>query len=602
MGTTLHPFRYITIARYVFQRLLESSIPRRRVRPRPVVLPASRRATILDSRDEHTLSASAGAQAGPSTPSASCSAPSASSGKPQHPDPTDPPRPDATPDPRYPPEPKDIYRLMGDEHLFVPGAMKTPREIVVLCHGLYGFSTATPIPLFPSLKLHYWANVLEVLRDRMGVKVVVVGVNGTGSIKERAEQMHAYLKSYLPRGVGVNFVAHSMGGLDCRHLISTIRPTEYQPLSLTTIATPHRGSPFMDWCAANIGVGTPEARAAIQRAAENAKSALPFTLKTPLLARPEREKTASDTLSTLTSALTGYLLNIFDSPAYSNLTTAFLRDHFNPATPDDARVKYFSVAGRINKLSVLHPLWFPKLVLDSAAEKGYGEEGGGPGRAYEGNDGLVSVSSAKWGEFLGVVDGCHHWDMRGEGGLWPQGVQTSARAEPRPDPAKPGGWDWGDGDANGDRGSVDRDLGLGRAQMVDGKRPVDPQMDPATHARDLETARAMTKSGSGGLLGGMVGGSGGRGSDGSWDLAQVGQLIDWVGDLFPGDKRESEPTKQLADATREKEKEDGQAGAGGGNDSGSGKKDGDKKAGAKDKFDLARFYGGLMLRLREEGL
>jgi triacylglycerol lipase len=32
--------------------------------------------------------------------------------------------------------------------------------------------------LFPSLKLHYWASVLEVLRDRMGVNVVVVGVKG----------------------------------------------------------------------------------------------------------------------------------------------------------------------------------------------------------------------------------------------------------------------------------------------------------------------------------------------------------------------------------------------------------------------------------------
>lgn len=44
--------------------------------------------------------------------------------------------------------------------------------------GLYGFSTATPIPLFPSLKLHYWHSVLEVLRDQMGVNVLVVGVKG----------------------------------------------------------------------------------------------------------------------------------------------------------------------------------------------------------------------------------------------------------------------------------------------------------------------------------------------------------------------------------------------------------------------------------------
>jgi triacylglycerol lipase len=44
--------------------------------------------------------------------------------------------------------------------------------------GLYGFSTSTPIPLFPSLKLHYWASVLDVLRDQMGVEVLVVGVKG----------------------------------------------------------------------------------------------------------------------------------------------------------------------------------------------------------------------------------------------------------------------------------------------------------------------------------------------------------------------------------------------------------------------------------------
>lgn len=47
-------------------------------------------------------------------------------------------------------------------------------------------------------------------------------------------------------------MAHSMGGLDGRYLISHIRPTEYVPLSLTSISTPHRGSPFMDWCAVSL--------------------------------------------------------------------------------------------------------------------------------------------------------------------------------------------------------------------------------------------------------------------------------------------------------------------------------------------------------------
>lgn len=145
-------------------------------------------------------------------------------------------------------------------------------DLTVLSIGLYGFSTATPIPLFPSLKLHYWHAVLDVLRDTLGCKVMVVGVKGTGSIEERANQMHQYLEQNLPKGTGVNFVAHSMvsaynspyipksvfaeanlisskGGLDCRYVITHLKPTTYKPLSLTMIGTPNRGSPFMDWCA-----------------------------------------------------------------------------------------------------------------------------------------------------------------------------------------------------------------------------------------------------------------------------------------------------------------------------------------------------------------
>lgn len=109
-----------------------------------------------------------------------------------------PPNPRSTrrplgPDPDLPPEPSEIYRLMNDERLIEPGGIEPPREVIVLCHGelnvscgavaltskgLYGFSTATPIPLFPSLKLHYWSSVLKVLRERIGANVVVVGVNG----------------------------------------------------------------------------------------------------------------------------------------------------------------------------------------------------------------------------------------------------------------------------------------------------------------------------------------------------------------------------------------------------------------------------------------
>jgi triacylglycerol lipase len=95
---------------------------------------------------------------------------------------------------------------------------------------------------------------------------------------------------------------------------------------------------------------------------------------------------------------------MFDSPAYANLTTTYLTEIFNPYTPDDPRVRYFSVAGRTGSLNIWHPLWLPKLILDGA-------DGG------KGNDGLVSVHSARWGEFLGIIEGADHWTLRGASGI-----------------------------------------------------------------------------------------------------------------------------------------------------------------------------------------
>ncbi|WVQ79273.1 hypothetical protein IAT38_001369 [Cryptococcus sp. DSM 104549] len=510
--------------------------------------------------------------------------------------------PRLSPDPKWPDGPKEIYNLMNDERLFVSGAAKPPREVVVLCHGLYGFSTATPIPLFPSLKLHYWASVLEVLRDKMGVNVVVVGVKGTGSVKERAEQMHDFLRTTLPRGTGVNFVAHSMGGLDCRYLISHLRPTSYTPLSLTTIGTPHRGSPFMDWCAANIGVGSAAAFATAALSSDKLK-ALPYSLKSPLLSRPREDKSLkADTMSSLAAGLTSYLLSIFDSPAYSNLTTAFLRDHFNPSTPDMPGVKYTSVAGRISKMSVLHPLWFPKLVLDAAAENGYAEDNSnmtfpnGERPRYEGNDGLVSVSSAKWGEYLGAVDECHHWDLRGEGGLFPNVSSSSLRREEGKREGPKGGEGWGDG-KDGHGHGMEEHLGLSKAEAAR-QAHSDPTNAPPSTPPPSSSSTTKPPSDSSVL------------SPSSWDLAQVTQVVDWVTDFLPGGQSTEAGKRQLEEAALEKrETERAQA-------SGASERERETERGKererekeekreekrkREKFDLARFYGGLMIKLREDG-
>ncbi|KAJ1906624.1 hypothetical protein LPJ81_001251 [Coemansia sp. IMI 209127] len=127
-----------------------------------------------------------------------------------------------------------------------------PRNPIVLCHGLYGFDVRGPEKL-PLLQVHYWRGIREAL-EKVGTKVVIAKVSGTGGVSERARQLDALLSSKLPEEK-VNIIGHSMGGLDARYLITHIDPKSYSVGSLTTVCTPHRGSPFMDWCRDYLSLG-----------------------------------------------------------------------------------------------------------------------------------------------------------------------------------------------------------------------------------------------------------------------------------------------------------------------------------------------------------
>ncbi|EJU03017.1 alpha/beta-hydrolase [Dacryopinax primogenitus] len=354
-----------------------------------------------------------------------------------HPKPPKPPK-HSPPPPSIPPTP--LYKLYFHPLLFDP--LRCPRLPIILCHGLYGFDVKGPSS-FPALQSHYWDRVLKVLRGKVGAEVVCPAVPGTGSIIERAEKMHAFLREKLP-GREVNFIAHSMGGLDCRHLITHLQPREYTPRSLLTISTPHRGSPVMDWCAANIGVGT-----ALSDAPLPPPPLLPFSLKSPLLTRLPSSTKLTLTLSSLPSSLTSLLLNMVDSPAYANLTTSYLEHSFNPSTPDSPQVKYFSIAARVGQLSILHPLWLPKLLMDAAASLTPDGD--------EGNDGLVGVKSAKWGEYLGSLEDCDHWEVRGTRGLvraweiWGKGEEGKGRGTRASDASTTGNSNSNNANANKER-------------------------------------------------------------------------------------------------------------------------------------------------------
>ncbi|CDO72176.1 hypothetical protein BN946_scf184970.g28 [Trametes cinnabarina] len=347
----------------------------------------------------------------------------------------DPPR--RTVSPSRPRRNDQIHQLISHPALYDP--VRKPRYPIVLCHGLYGFDVRGP-SAFPILQHHYWSNVLSVLRGKVGAEVLVTGVPSTGSVSSRAENLDRFLRGRAS-GRGINFLAHSMGGLDCRHLISHIKPTDYAPLSLTTIATPHRGSPFMDWCRENIGLGRHEAGQRDHTRPQRADGRAQDNSASRNHGRRIPGVKSLLSLASRPSSFTTLLLSLLDSPAYANLTSTYLNTIFNPSTPNDPSVKYFSVAGRISNLSIWHPLWLPKMVLDGFEEKERARlrETGDPlaDRDSEwGNDGLVTLQSAKWGEFLGVLEGCDHWDLRGA-----RGIDVDLPSIPGPD-----GWnfaDWG---------------------------------------------------------------------------------------------------------------------------------------------------------------
>ena len=89
-----------------------------------------------------------------------------------------------------------------------------------------------------------------------GHPLVVSRVHPTGSVELRARQLKENilrgLKSVDAERKKVLIIAHSMGGLDARYMISKLGMDD-RVAGLLTITTPHRGSPYADWCIENLG-------------------------------------------------------------------------------------------------------------------------------------------------------------------------------------------------------------------------------------------------------------------------------------------------------------------------------------------------------------
>lgn len=247
---------------------------------------------------------------------------------------------------------EDLGRMIKDDFASFRERYQSPKHPVVLAHGLMGFDELRLAGRFLS-GVQYWRGIKEVLKAN-DIEVITTSVPATGSIEARARALKHEIATKAA-GKDVNIIAHSMGGLDARHLISQLKPKPFKIMSLTTIATPHRGSSAADIIFREIGQ---EHLAGIYK----------------LLDR----------------------MNI-ESGAFSQLTRAYLRNEFNPANPDDPSVRYFSYGASAR----------PSLFSIFRISHDLIEELEGP------NDGLVSVASSKWGKdgYRGTLMGVTHLDL-----------------------------------------------------------------------------------------------------------------------------------------------------------------------------------------------
>ncbi|HEY0195817.1 MAG TPA: alpha/beta fold hydrolase, partial [Kofleriaceae bacterium] len=104
----------------------------------------------------------------------------------------------------------------------------------ILAHGLAGSVDSFDPAIVTALQ----ADGYYVLRD---------AVPPIDSVQNRATALATQVDGFIAANQldQVHIIAHSMGGLDSRYLISTLGYAD-KVASLTTLGTPHRGSPIAD--------------------------------------------------------------------------------------------------------------------------------------------------------------------------------------------------------------------------------------------------------------------------------------------------------------------------------------------------------------------
>jgi len=213
-----------------------------------------------------------------------------------------------------------------------------------------------------------WGRISQALADA-GAEIFYGHQDAWGTVENNAEMVKETTLAVLSKtgSEKVNIIAISKGGLEARYMISQLDMGD-KVASLTTISTPHRGSRTMDFFC--------------QRWRYR-----------PLL------KIAAVLINFLAKRRGDKNPDVYNT--CHQFTTVY-SERFNREVLDDKNVYYQSYASSMKK-SYSDMLLFIQHVV---VKKFDGE-----------SDGLVSVDSAKWGVFRGVITGkgirgVSHADLR----------------------------------------------------------------------------------------------------------------------------------------------------------------------------------------------
>ena len=266
------------------------------------------------------------------------------------------------------------------------GQQQASRRIL-LAHGLLGFSNFANV--------RYFDGVAECFP---GATFITPQVEPAGLIRDRAAQLEKAITDAIPaaelsKGRAVHIVAHSMGGLDARYLISQLGRANWIA-SLTTISTPHRGSPLAD-------IITGARLLSLSECVNLARALGPDTI-TNILAALGQNAPPGVPLNLFAPAaiiealpnLKTYLAQLFGvkPQAFSELTTASATQ-FNKLYPSLEGVPLACYSGVSSPSQTMcRALFASWAILNSIAKD---------------NDGAVPLSSSRWPETSEIVPADH---------------------------------------------------------------------------------------------------------------------------------------------------------------------------------------------------